>query len=160
MEKNIDKALYENVIRLILEDKEVSMNHIQRKFRISYHKACEIVDKMEEDGLVSKWEEGKKREVLIEDYNFETPPPAKVEQEIQSPDPVEYKINEEEYKKAVLLVLQNQKASPSFLQRKMIIGYVKASMFLDKMEQDGIVSVPEKGQRTVLISEQDYKNKN
>jgi S-DNA-T family DNA segregation ATPase FtsK/SpoIIIE len=121
------------------------------------------LDKMEEDCIISKLDEGKQREVLVSEYNFEDIENDEIESKEEETDqqpitPFAFETNEEEYKEATALVIQTQKASPSQLQRKMRIGYVKAQMYLDKMEEDGIVSpVMKGGQRIVLISRQEYQ---
>ena len=44
------------------------------------------------------------------------------------------------YKNAIELVKSEGKASTSFLQRKLQIGYNRAARIIDMMEDDGIVS--------------------
>ncbi|MCQ2913574.1 MAG: DNA translocase FtsK 4TM domain-containing protein [Alphaproteobacteria bacterium] len=46
------------------------------------------------------------------------------------------------YQKAIDIVLNDEKASISYLQRKMQVGYNKAANFIEKMEEDGIISAP------------------
>ncbi|PID70706.1 hypothetical protein CSB37_01315 [bacterium DOLZORAL124_38_8] len=48
------------------------------------------------------------------------------------------------FQEAVDIVLQNQKASASFLQRRMEIGYARAAKLLDQMEAKGIIG-PSRG---------------
>jgi S-DNA-T family DNA segregation ATPase FtsK/SpoIIIE len=47
---------------------------------------------------------------------------------------------DEEYHRAVDLVQQNGKASTSFLQRHLRVGYNRAARMIEMMEKDGIVS--------------------
>jgi len=47
---------------------------------------------------------------------------------------------DEEYQRAVDLVVQNGKASTSFLQRHLRVGYNRAARMIEMMEKDGIVS--------------------
>ena len=55
------------------------------------------------------------------------------------------------YTAAVGVVRENQKASVSFIQRKLGISYNAASRLMERMEQEGIVSLPSRnGSRTVL----------
>ena len=58
-----------------------------------------------------------------------------------------------EYNRAVELVVAEGKASTSFLQRKMRIGYGKAAALIDEMESNGVVG-PQDGSRPreVLVS--------
>ncbi len=48
------------------------------------------------------------------------------------------------YSQAVEIVLQNKKASASFLQRRLEIGYARAARILDQMEERGIIG-PSRG---------------
>lgn len=55
------------------------------------------------------------------------------------------------YMDAVNAVRETKVASISLVQRRLRIGYNRAARFVEKMEQDGIVSAPEfNGARTVL----------
>lgn len=55
------------------------------------------------------------------------------------------------YTAAVGVVQENQKASASLIQRKLGISYNAASRLMERMEQEGIVSLPSRnGSRTVL----------
>ena len=56
-----------------------------------------------------------------------------------------------QYRKACQIVFESQKASTSWLQRQLRIGYNSAARFIDRMEEDGIVSAPNHvGRREVL----------
>jgi len=57
------------------------------------------------------------------------------------------------YKKAVELVLKSRRASISYIQRDLKIGYNRAASFIEQMEQDGLVSpMLSNGNRDVLVS--------
>jgi S-DNA-T family DNA segregation ATPase FtsK/SpoIIIE len=56
------------------------------------------------------------------------------------------------YRKAVQTVAEAQKASTSYLQRQLRVGYNNAARLIERMEKDGIVSTPDHvGRREVLI---------
>ena len=56
------------------------------------------------------------------------------------------------YETAVELVQRDQKASVSYLQRRLSIGYNRAADLIERMEQAGIVSSPTRnGRRDVLV---------
>ncbi|WP_439544988.1 DNA translocase FtsK 4TM domain-containing protein [Sandarakinorhabdus sp.] len=58
------------------------------------------------------------------------------------------------YAKAVDVIAKAQKASTSFLQRHLRIGYNNAARLIERMEQDGFVSRPDHvGRREVLVDE-------
>lgn len=55
------------------------------------------------------------------------------------------------YDDAVALVVEGQKASTSWLQRQLGIGYNSAARLIERMEREGIVSAPDSaGRRSVL----------
>jgi uncharacterized protein (UPF0335 family) len=55
------------------------------------------------------------------------------------------------YGTAVALVREHDKASTSWLQRKIGVGYNTAALLVERMERDGIVSAPDHvGRRVVL----------
>ncbi|HEX8256847.1 MAG TPA: DNA translocase FtsK 4TM domain-containing protein [Allosphingosinicella sp.] len=56
------------------------------------------------------------------------------------------------YRKAVQTVAESQKASTSYIQRQLRIGYNNAARLIERMEKDGIVSAPDHvGRREVLV---------
>jgi len=56
------------------------------------------------------------------------------------------------YKKAVQTVAESQKASTSYIQRQLRIGYNNAARLIERMEKEGKVSAPDHvGRREVLI---------
>lgn len=57
-----------------------------------------------------------------------------------------------EYDMAVQTIMESTNPSISYLQRRMEIGFNKAAKYIEQMENDGIISPPQKnGKRTVLI---------
>ena len=57
------------------------------------------------------------------------------------------------YDQAVAIVLQDRKASISYVQRKLKIGYNRAARLLEDMEQAGLVSaLTSSGQRDILVA--------
>ncbi len=61
-----------------------------------------------------------------------------------------------QYAQAVQIVAREGKASTSFLQRKMRIGYNSAARLIERMEADGHISHPDHvGRRQVLMERQD-----
>lgn len=58
------------------------------------------------------------------------------------------------YRKACQLVFENQKASTSWLQRQLRVGYNSAARLIEKMEEEGLVGPPNHvGRRDVLRDE-------
>jgi hypothetical protein len=55
------------------------------------------------------------------------------------------------YKKAVMIVRRDKKASISYVQRQLRIGYNRAATLIEKMENEGVVSPPNiSGKREVI----------
>ena len=58
---------------------------------------------------------------------------------------------DQQYRNAIQLVVESQKASTSWLQRQLRIGYNSAARLIERMEKDGIVGRPDHvGRREVL----------
>ena len=56
------------------------------------------------------------------------------------------------YDKALAIVAHERKATTSYIQRRLQIGYNRAASLIERMEQDGVVSKPNhKGLREVLL---------
>lgn len=59
---------------------------------------------------------------------------------------------EQSYRRAVQLVAESQKASTSWLQRQLRVGYNSAARLIERMEREGLVSRPDHvGRREVLM---------
>jgi S-DNA-T family DNA segregation ATPase FtsK/SpoIIIE len=56
------------------------------------------------------------------------------------------------YQQAVQIVLRDKKASTSYIQRRLQIGYNRAASLMDRMEQEGVVGQPNHaGKREILL---------
>ncbi len=56
------------------------------------------------------------------------------------------------YQQAVQIVLRDRKASTSYIQRRLQIGYNRAASIMERMEQEGVVGQPNHaGKREILI---------
>ena len=59
------------------------------------------------------------------------------------------------YDMAVAIVLRDRKASTSYIQRRLQIGYNRAATLMERMEQEGIVGqANHAGKREILIPEE------
>ena len=64
------------------------------------------------------------------------------------------KTGDELYDRAVAIVASERKASTSFIQRHLQIGYNRAARLIEQMEKEGVVSPANHvGRREVLIDE-------
>jgi S-DNA-T family DNA segregation ATPase FtsK/SpoIIIE len=60
-------ALLPEAIRLVQQHKRASASLLQRRLRIGYSKASQLIDMLEQQGIVGPADEGRSREVLIND---------------------------------------------------------------------------------------------
>jgi S-DNA-T family DNA segregation ATPase FtsK/SpoIIIE len=57
--------LYDQAVGVVLRDKKVSTSYIQRRLSIGYNKAATLIERMEEEGLISAANHAGKREILV-----------------------------------------------------------------------------------------------
>ena len=62
-EEGVD-ALYTKAVDIVIEQQKVSTSYIQRYLQIGYNRAARIVEKMEDEGLISEANNAGKRQVL------------------------------------------------------------------------------------------------
>jgi S-DNA-T family DNA segregation ATPase FtsK/SpoIIIE len=56
------------------------------------------------------------------------------------------------YRQAVQIVLRDRKASTSYIQRRLQVGYNKAASLMERMEQEGVVGqANHAGKREILV---------
>ncbi len=59
--------LYDQAVQVVLRDKKCSTSYIQRRLQIGYNRAASLVERMENEGIVSAANHAGKREILVED---------------------------------------------------------------------------------------------
>lgn len=64
----------------------------------------------------------------------------KIEEKIDNPEGADDRTEDELYEAALKVVKEAGKASTSYLQRRLKIGYAQAARLLDKLEENGIIS--------------------
>lgn len=64
--------------------------------------------------------------------------------------------DDELFDEAVRLVVAQQQASASFLQRRMRIGFSRAARLIDMMEQDGLLGPPQGSKPREVLVKSDY----
>lgn len=62
--------LYDRAVAVVLRDKKVSTSYIQRRLSIGYNKAATLIERMEEEGLISVANHVGKREILMSDKDY------------------------------------------------------------------------------------------
>ncbi|MGB9677707.1 MAG: DNA translocase FtsK, partial [Candidatus Ratteibacteria bacterium] len=60
-----EEVLYEQAKRIVITTKIASISMLQRRLRIGFNKAARLIEKMEEEGIVGPYQEGKPRKVLV-----------------------------------------------------------------------------------------------
>jgi S-DNA-T family DNA segregation ATPase FtsK/SpoIIIE len=66
--------------------------------------------------------------------------------------------SDDPYDQAVAVVLRDGKASTSYIQRRLGIGYNKAASIIERMEQEGVVGpANHAGKREILVPTEDDK---
>ena len=61
---NSKDELYEEAVKLVIREQKASTSFIQRHFRIGYNRAATIIEKMEENNIISKPGRAGKREII------------------------------------------------------------------------------------------------
>ena len=62
-----DDPLYAEAVQVVLETKKTSISYIQRKLRIGYNRAANIIEAMEANGILSAQQSNGNREILKKD---------------------------------------------------------------------------------------------
>ena len=68
---NIDSQLFQKAIEVIVTGKKASTSYVQRRLGIGYNKAANIIEKMENDGIISEPDSYGRREILLTEQNFD-----------------------------------------------------------------------------------------
>jgi DNA segregation ATPase FtsK/SpoIIIE, S-DNA-T family len=63
-EEGEDAGLYRQAVDIVLREGKASTSFIQRKLQIGYNRAARLIERMEEDGIVSPANHAGKREIL------------------------------------------------------------------------------------------------
>jgi len=65
-------------------------------------------------------------------------------------------VSDDPYDQAVAVVLRDRKASTSYIQRRLGIGYNRAATIIERMEEEGLISRPNHaGKREIMVPEQE-----
>lgn len=59
--------LYDKAVNIVLTDKKASTSYIQRRLSVGYNKAATLIERMEQEGIISPANHAGKREVLVGD---------------------------------------------------------------------------------------------
>lgn len=70
-EEEVDQELFEQAVRLVVNNGQASTSMIQRRFRIGYTRAARIVEMMEKRGIVGPLDGARPREIMIAKVEME-----------------------------------------------------------------------------------------
>lgn len=142
----MDTAQQYNAARaLVVEVGKCSTSFLQRIFRIGYSNAARLVDLLEERGIVGPQDGSKPRAVLmtleeleeIEETEYEA---QQQKWELANPNAENISDDEDDlYEDAKQAVIDAGKASTSYIQRKLRVGYSRAARLMDMLEENGVI---------------------
>ena len=58
-------ALYDKAVAIVLRDRKASTSYIQRRLQIGYNRAATLIERMEDEGVVSSANHAGKRDILV-----------------------------------------------------------------------------------------------
>ncbi|MEM9014189.1 MAG: DNA translocase FtsK 4TM domain-containing protein [Pseudomonadota bacterium] len=62
---NSGDALYDRAVAVVLRDRKASTSYVQRRLQIGYNRAATLIERMEEEGVISPANHAGKREILV-----------------------------------------------------------------------------------------------
>lgn len=58
-------AIYDQAVAVVLRDRKASTSYVQRRLSIGYNRAATLIERMEEEGVISSANNAGKREILV-----------------------------------------------------------------------------------------------
>lgn len=126
------ERLYEDAKQLVIRQGQASTWFLQRRLEIGYAQAAKLMEKLEDDLIVSAADGAKPPQVLVTDM-------AELEAGGSSADDEERDGEDELYQEARALAYEMDRISASFLQRKLGIGYARAARLMDMLQEHGAI---------------------
>ncbi len=62
------KEIFHEAVEIVIRDQKASISYLQRRLSIGYNRAATLIERMEEEGIISPPGSGGKREILIDEY--------------------------------------------------------------------------------------------
>ena len=63
--------MYDQAVRIVTESRQASISWLQRRSRVGYNRAARMIERMEREGVVSRAEGARPREVLVRNLDAE-----------------------------------------------------------------------------------------
>ncbi len=131
-----EHQLYIAARALVVETEKASTSMLQRVLRIGYSRAASLIDTLEENNVIGPQDGSRPREVLIDRDELSN---IEDEENDEESETDQFSDTDELYEDAKKAVIEAGKASTSYLQRKLRIGYTHASRLIDLLEERGVV---------------------
>lgn len=58
--------LFQNAVKVVIQDKKASTSYLQRKLSIGYNRAADLIDRMEAEGVIGPADHAGRRDILVE----------------------------------------------------------------------------------------------
>ncbi|MCU5032256.1 TraM recognition domain-containing protein [Bacillus cereus] len=157
VDDEVENKLYEDIKEFIIESQQVSPSLLQRKFKISYMKSMQYIEKLEQNLVVSSYTGDGPRKVLISNNSSTSEETSVIT--THSPDntissevaiPIEGEgIEQEEtssfkdilYDDVLSFVKESGSISISVLQDTFKISYTRASRLIEALQRNGELPV-------------------
>ncbi|HEY4515875.1 MAG TPA: DNA translocase FtsK [Candidatus Paceibacterota bacterium] len=134
------EEIYDEAKDTVIRAGKASTSFLQRKMRIGYAKAAELMDKLEIEKVIGPGEGATPRKVLI-----------KSEDHFPNFNPED---EDDLYAKAKQATIELGSVSVDMLQRKFAIGYARSARLIDILEDDNVVEDGDMEEpRKVLVKE-------
>ena len=158
--KNIDE-----LIEKLLRSKAFTIAKIQKTLSIGYSRACQILDRLDKDGLILSLNEKEKVAKQGKLEEIKTIIKEILDDKIFGIDACYFDENGELdeskldacFVDALRFVVNEQKASVAFLQKKLQIGYSRAARIIDMMEDLDFISSSSTIPRIVFITKEEFQ---
>jgi DNA segregation ATPase FtsK/SpoIIIE-like protein len=130
--------LYAVARTVVIAAGKASTSYIQRKLDVGYSRAINLMETLEKRGVIGPANGSKPREILITDADI-TPITDDCE-------------NDDMYEDAREAVVSAGKASASYIQRKLGVGYSRAAKLMDMLEERGVIGPANSSELRTVIS--------
>jgi DNA segregation ATPase FtsK/SpoIIIE-like protein len=138
-EELVLQSRFEMAKALVARTQRASIALLQRYLTVDYREALALLERLEMDGCIGARMDNGNHPVYVCFDDVSIPSVTTDEVADGSYLAVDGAIDEVLYEEAKKLVLTERKVSTSFLQQRLNIGYVRASLLLDLLEHNGII---------------------
>lgn len=116
----------------VVEKQMASAELLRDKFGLGYLKAAKLLELLEEEGVIDENNGTGTRDVLLTVGDL-------ADEEKETLETLKTVNLDDLYEDAKEVVITAQKASASLLQRRLKVGYARAAMLLDQLEESGVI---------------------